>query len=73
MIKLNLLQRIILKLNGRVFVGNRVKPGWSGFLPFYAFKCEEHGLVEDYPYGYEGRLECPKMWANKHAYHEVQD
>jgi len=60
MIELTLFQKIILKLNGRVFIGNRVKPGWSGSLPFYAFKCDEHGLVEDYPHGYEKRLECPK-------------
>jgi len=60
MVKLTLFQKIILKLNGRVFIENRVKPGWSDSLPFYAFKCDEHGLVEDYPHGYEKRLECPK-------------
>lgn len=60
MVKLTLFQKIILKLNGRVFVGNRVKPGWRGSLPFYAFECDEHGLVEDYTHGYEERLECPK-------------
>ena len=60
MVKLNLFQKMILKLLGEVFVGNRMKPGWSGSLPFYAFKCETHGLVENYPHGYEGRLECPK-------------
>ena len=60
MVKLNLFQKIILKLQGRVFIENRVRPGWSGPLPFYAFKCDEHGLVVDYPHGYEERLECPK-------------
>ncbi len=59
-IELTLFQKITLKLNGRVFTGNRTKPGWTGSLPFYAFKCDEHGLVEDYVHGYEGRLECPK-------------
>jgi len=63
MVKLNLFQNIILKLNGRVFIENRTRPGWSGPLPFYAFKCPEHGLVEDYPHGYERRLECPKCYS----------
>jgi hypothetical protein len=59
-IKLTLFQKIILKIDGRVFIENRAKPGWRGTLPFYAFKCDKHGLVEDYFHGYEGRLDCPK-------------
>lgn len=34
MVKLTLFQKIILKLQGHVFIGNRVKPGWSDSLPF---------------------------------------
>jgi len=60
MVKLTLFQKIILKLLGEVFIGNRMKQGWKKPLPFYAFKCETHGLVEDYPHGYNERLECPK-------------
>jgi len=60
MVDLTFVQKIILKLNGRVFVGNRMKPGWRGSLPFYTFKCPEHGLVEDYPREFKGRLECPQ-------------
>ena len=59
-VELTLVQKIILKFNRRVFIGNRMNPGWNDSLPFYAFECDEHGLVEDYPHGYERRLECPK-------------
>ena len=60
MVKLTLFQKIILKLMGEVFIEYRTRPGWRRPLPFYAFKCETHGLVEDYPHGYNERLECPK-------------
>jgi hypothetical protein len=57
---LTLLQRISLTLTGRAYVGDEQKLGWSGPLPFYAFECPTHGLVTNYPMGYEKRLECPK-------------
>jgi len=60
MIKLNLFQKIILKLSKHVFTEYRMKPGSKAPIPFYAFKCAEHGLVENYPNEYEGRLDCPK-------------
>jgi len=60
MVKLTMFQKIILRLSGHVFIGYRSRSGWRKPLPFYAFKCDEHGLVEDYPHGYEKRLECPK-------------
>jgi hypothetical protein len=28
-------------------------------LQFYAFKCPVHGIVENYPEGYERVLRCP--------------
>ena len=59
MVELTLVQKIILKLFGIVFTENRMKPGWRGPLPFYAFKCPVHGLVENYPHGYNERLKCP--------------
>jgi len=58
-IKLKAMQRLTLRLRGHVFVGYRTRPGWRGALPFYAFKCPEHGLVEDYPHGYKQILDCP--------------
>ena len=57
---LNLWQRLKLQLSGYVYVGDRQKEGWKGPLPHYAFRCSVHGLVENYPHGYEQRLECPK-------------
>jgi hypothetical protein len=48
-----------IRLSGSVFIGNFRLPGWSDELPFYAFKCEKHGFVVNYPTGYEQRLICP--------------
>lgn len=59
MISLSLLQRLQLKLAGYVYVDHRKRPDWRGSLPFYAFKCEKHGVVEDYPHGFKSRLNCP--------------
>jgi len=58
--RLSLLQRIELKITGKAYIGEDQKPGWYGSLPFYAFECPTHGLVTNYPMGYEKRLECPK-------------
>jgi len=60
MVELTLVQKIILKLSGRVFTEYRLKPGWKAPIAFYAFKCPVHGIVEDFPQGYNNRLECPK-------------
>jgi len=58
-VELSLVKRIVLRLSGAVYVGHRTRPGWSGSLPFYVFRCPAHGLVENYPQGYHGRLDCP--------------
>ena len=60
MIELSFFQRVKLRLFGNVFTERRTRPGWKGPLPFYAFKCPVHGVVEDYPHGYRGVLRCPK-------------
>jgi len=57
---LNLLQRLELFLTGRAYVGHRRLPGWKGPLPFFAFKCPVHGIVEDYPHGWGTSLNCPR-------------
>ena len=59
-VTLGLYKRLILSLAGQVYVEHRTMPGWSGSLPFYAFKCQDHGVVVDYPHGYDQRLDCPK-------------
>ena len=56
---MNPLQRLELILNGRAYIGHRTQPGWNNTLPFFAFRCPEHGIVEDYPHGYYSRLDCP--------------
>ena len=59
-ITLGLYKRVVLSLAGQVYVEHRTMPGWSGALPFYAFRCPVHGIVVDYPHGYDQRLDCPK-------------
>jgi hypothetical protein len=56
---LTLLRHLQLRLFGYAYVGHKKLPGWKGPLPFYAFKCDVHGIVEDYPHGYDRRLDCP--------------
>lgn len=53
-------QRLAMKVAGHAYLGHRTRPGWRGELPFYAFECPEHGVVADYPQGFEGRLTCPR-------------
>lgn len=40
-------------------LGNFSLPGWTGHLPFYAFRCPDCGKIGvDYPNGYKGFLYC---------------
>ena len=57
---MNLWQRFVLWLNGYVYVGDRKRNGWKSPIPFYAFRCPIHGIVEDYAHGTNQRLECPR-------------
>ncbi|MCX6642072.1 MAG: hypothetical protein NTV15_01620 [Candidatus Bathyarchaeota archaeon] len=52
-------QILKLRLSGSVHIGDFMLPGWSGKLPFYAFKCEKHGFVANYPEGHDEILRCP--------------
>jgi len=58
-VRLGLLQKIRLIVTGAVPTSRRSRPGWGGSLQFYAFKCPVHGLVENYPQGYDRVLRCP--------------
>ena len=40
-------------------VGRYMAMGWKEPIMFYAFKCQKHGDVVDYPHGFAQRLECP--------------
>jgi hypothetical protein len=57
--ELSLFKRLVLRLCGHVYIGSRTMPGWSSSLPFYAFRCPVHGLVVDYPRGFNEKLRCP--------------
>ena len=52
-------EQLRVRLSGSVYVGDYRMPGWSGALPFYAFSCQKHGLVVNYPTGYRKQLLCP--------------
>ena len=56
---LSMFQRLQLQMNGTVAVGNYTRPGWKGYLTFYAFRCKTHGLVCTYVSG-EDNLSCPR-------------
>ncbi|MFW6109469.1 MAG: hypothetical protein ACOC6N_03375 [archaeon] len=58
--RIRLIERLKLQLNGYVYVEKRFKEGWKEPIPHYAFKCPKHGIIVDYPHGYNQRLECPK-------------
>ena len=58
--KLNWSQRLLVSRGFHVAVGKRQLPGWSGSLMFYAFKCDKHGIVENYAQGFREVLRCPE-------------
>jgi len=41
-------------------IGDFMKEGWTGELPFYRFKCPKHGQVVSYKKGYAEELRCPE-------------
>ena len=49
----------LAELGINVYLGHYKRDGWKGELPFYLFECPIHGLVYNYPQGYNQRLECP--------------
>ena len=57
--RLKLLERLKLRLNGYLYVGDQMKEGWKTPQSFYMFECPVHGVVKNYPKGYSQRLECP--------------
>lgn len=66
-LKLTLIQKIKMKINGQIYLEHRTRPGWKRSLPFYAFKCPVHGIVIDYAHGLEDYLACPKCWEEKYG------
>jgi len=62
--RLNFYDRFRINRGGHVAVGKRRLPGWSGSLMFYAFKCDKHGIVENYKQGHAQVLRCPECMKN---------
>ena len=58
--ELSLSQRIKLRLFGFVHVGERMEKGWNKTLPYYAFRCNKHGIQSGYPVGFTKSLLCPE-------------
>ena len=59
-LELTPLQRIHLKLSGKVFIKKIQLKNWTNSLPLYAFNCPVHGLQSTYPMGWKKTLICPK-------------
>ncbi len=66
--KLTAVQKIKLKLQGHVKVGEFKKESWNDSLPHYVFRCPTHGLVSDYPHGFDDKLMCPICTKNELDY-----
>lgn len=64
--RLSHIQRLRLKLFQITLTGKKPRPGWKGYLQFYAFEYSEHGIVEDYPHRYRQVLSCPECQASRH-------
>ena len=59
-VNLSLFQRFLIRTRGYAYVEHRIRSGWRAHIPFYAFKCKEHGIVVDYPHSHKSNLTCPK-------------
>jgi hypothetical protein len=53
-------QKIKLRLNGMIYIGDHREEGWKTSLPYYAFRCKKHGLQLGYRSGYAQLLLCPE-------------
>ena len=61
-------QKLLIAFFGGMPVGERKLPHWDQDkvpIMFYAFNCQIHGIVENYPHGYSRRLICPKCINSK--------
>ncbi len=57
--RMNFIERLMLKHDNPVKIGDYKFDAWKGKLPFYLFRCSEHGYVVNYPIGYLVSLVCP--------------
>ena len=57
--RIKLLEKLKIKLNGHLYIGDEEREGWKHSAPFYMFKCPKHGYVKNHIKGFDKRLECP--------------
>jgi hypothetical protein len=57
--RINLLNKLKLRLQGYVYLGDEIREDRSETLSYYLFECPIHGIVKSYPMGFDSRLECP--------------
>jgi len=60
MSKLDWWKRLRINRGYPVPIGKQTRPGWINPTMFYAFKCDKHGIVTNYPHGHKQILSCPK-------------
>ena len=60
MMKTGLINRLRIRIFGRVYTGQGTREGWPGELPFYMARCKKHGIFEDYLHGNAEYLMCPE-------------
>ena len=60
--ELSLFKRVMIRTRGYAYVGHQRRPGWRASIPFYAFKCPEHGIVVDYPHGHRSKSHVSKVF-----------
>lgn len=58
--KPTILERLLNHYAGATLIGFIKNPGWKGELPYYRFKCERHGIVENHVQGFSDELRCPR-------------
>lgn len=55
------LKKLLIWMGFALFIGCFARPGWSGELPFFLFKCRHCRVpVANYRHGWEDKLNCPK-------------
>ena len=70
--EISLLERIKLRLKGRIYVFHAKPEGWAGEVPFYIVKCGKCGCYFlDYPHGDEEYFLCPRCDLPKLQSHQT--
>ena len=58
--RIELLDRLKLRLQGHLYIGDEKIGDSEETVPFYVLKCPKHGYVKTYVRGFQARLDCPK-------------